>query len=101
MNLQTFRALRMIDISRSLYCILVDKQNGAGPSLILDGALQNDDGTRRPYTNANIKVAEDTRLIIQQQHPKWKLEVKTLEEAFNYLLKFNPGFEKTLAERIN
>jgi hypothetical protein len=100
MNLQTFRALRMIDISRSLYCIVVDKQDGAGATLVLDGALKNDDGTRRPYTNANIKVAEDTRAIIQKQHPKWKTEVRTLEEAFNHILKQNPGFEKQLASKL-
>jgi hypothetical protein len=101
MNLQTYRALRMIDISRSLYCIVVDKQDGKGATLVLDGALKNDDGTRRPYTNANPKVAEDTRAIVQKQNPRWKTEVRTLEDAFNHILKQNPGFEKQLANKLS
>lgn len=79
-------------VAKTVWVILVDK--GQGPTLVQDRAMN------KPYSNRNRKVCEDTAKIISKQYPKWKLEVRNLEDAFNYLKKFAPKFEKDLMSKL-
>lgn len=87
-----FLQFLMLRKAKALWCILADK--GQGPTLIKDGGMD------KPYAIENRKVVEETAKQIGKQHPRWKLEVRTVEDAFNYLLKHNPLFEKELIKKI-
>lgn len=78
MNRSDFAEIKALELSKSLYVILIERTNG-------EFSLVKDPGMDRPWSTKNRKFAITTADEVDRDPKIRRAEAKTVEEAFNIL----------------